>query len=167
MNRQPMDAYLDIETTGLSFHNDRITVIGIGLPKGKGLRVVQLYESTLTKKHLTDMLEGVSKLYTYNGGRFDLPFIHQRLGLDIAARLQHHDLMHDCWQERLYGGLKAVEVQLGISRESAGMTGRDAVVLWRRYQDAGDQKALETLLAYNREDVSNLILLRRKLGRSG
>ncbi len=161
-----MDAYLDIETTGLSPHYDRITVIGIGFPRGKDLQVVQLYDSTLTKKRLVDMLQGISKLYTYNGGRFDLPFIHQRMGLDIAARVQHHDLMHDCWQERLYGGLKSVEVQLGIPRKSAGMTGRDAVLLWRRYQDSGDEQALETLLAYNREDVSNLIVLRRKLGRS-
>ncbi len=159
-----MDAYLDIETTGLSPYYDRITVIGIGLPAGKGLRLVQLYDTTLTKRHLAGMLEGVSKLYTYNGGRFDLPFIHQRLGLDVAAQVDHHDLMHDCWEKGLYGGLKAVEVRLGIPRESAGMTGLDAVVLWRRYESAGDEDALKKLLAYNGEDVSNLKVLRRKLG---
>ncbi len=164
INKQPMDAYLDIETTGLSLHYDRITVIGIGLAKGRGLQLVQLYGSTLTRKHLADTLEGISQLYTYNGGRFDLPFIHQRLGLDIAAQVEHHDLMHYCWQERLYGGLKAVEVRLGISRESAGMTGLDAVELWRRYESAGNKQALKKLLAYNGEDVSNLRVLRRKLG---
>ena len=161
-----MDAYLDIETTGLSPHYDRITVIGIGLPNGSGIEVVQLYDSTLTRKRLADTLEGVSKLYTYNGVRFDLPFIHQRMGIDIAARVEHHDLMYDCWQERLYGGLKAVEARLGIPRESAGMTGRDAVLLWRRYQDYADKEALKKLLAYNSEDVSNLGILRRKLGRT-
>ena len=161
-----MDAYLDIETTGLSPYYDRITVIGVGLPKGRSLRVTQLYDNTLTKGHLADLLEGVSKLYTYNGGRFDLPFIHQRLGLDITAKVDHYDLMYDCWQGGLYGGLKAVEARLGIARESAGMTGRDAVLLWRRYQDSGDEQALEILLAYNREDVSNLEILRRKLGRN-
>ena len=126
--------------------------------------MVQLYDATLTKQHLVDTLEGVSRLYTYNGGRFDLPFIHQRMGFDIAAQLEHHDLMHSCWQERLYGGLKAVEVRLGISRESAGLTGHDAVELWRRYESAGDEEAFKKLLAYNGEDVSNLMVLRRKLG---
>jgi len=158
-----MDAYLDIETTGLNPHYDRLTVIGVGLANGKGLQIVQLYESTLTKKHLTQTLEGVSQLYTYNGGRFDLPFIHQQLGLDIAAQVEHHDLMHNCWEERLYGGLKAVEIRLGISRELAGMTGMDAVELWRRYENVGDEEALKKLLAYNGEDVSNLRILRRKL----
>lgn len=161
-----MDAYLDIETTGLSPSYDLITVIGIGLPKGRDLHVVQLYDTALTKERLADMLEGVSKLYTYNGGRFDLPFIQRRLGLDVAALVDHHDLMYACWQKGLYGGLKAVEARLGIPRESAGMTGRDAVLLWRRYQDAGDEQALKALLAYNREDVSNLRIVRRKLGKN-
>lgn len=161
-----MDAYLDIETTGLSPYHDRITVIGIGLPNGKGLRLVQLYDTTLTTSNLADTLGGVSKLYTYNGGRFDLPFIHQCLGLDVAAQVDHHDLMHDCWQQGLYGGLKTVEARLGIPRESAGMTGLDAVLLWRRYESTGDEDALRKLLAYNGEDVSNLKVLRRKLGKN-
>lgn len=41
------------------------------------------------------------------------------------------------------------------------MDGRDALHLWARYESAGDQEALDLLLAYNREDVMNLVQLER------
>jgi hypothetical protein len=43
------------------------------------------------------------------------------------------------------------------------MNGWDAVLLWQRYQHYGDQKALATLLEYNREDVMNLKVLRERV----
>ncbi|MBI4201220.1 MAG: ribonuclease H-like domain-containing protein [Chloroflexi bacterium] len=158
-----MVAYLDIETTGLSSFNDRITVIGVALTHGRTVDHVQLYDDTLTSKHLAAALQGVTALYTYNGERFDLPFIAHYLGVDLAERFRHHDLMYDCWQKRLYGGLKAVEARLGIGRKVVGVNGYEAVLLWQRYEEYGDAQALETLLAYNREDAGNLILLRKKL----
>jgi len=61
----------------------------------------------------------------------------------------------------LFGGLKVVERTLGIDRETAGLTGKDAPVLWEQYKKRGDQKALALLLRYNGEDVMNLAVLRR------
>ena len=161
-----MDAYLDIETTGLSRYYDDITVVGIGLTRGTRLELAQLYDDALTKRRLTAALKGVSRLYTYNGSRFDLPFIQECLGLDVTNSLEHYDLMYDCWNRGLFGGLKAVEAQLGITRRVTDIGGLEAVNLWRRYKCHGDQKALDTLLEYNREDVGNLSLLRHKLGRA-
>ena len=71
--------------------------------------------------------------------------------------------MYDCWRRNLYGGLKEVERKLGIDRRSAGIDGRMAVRLWWNYKLYDDEKALLTLLGYNREDVLNLKLLRQKL----
>lgn len=72
--------------------------------------------------------------------------------------------MHHCWNQNLWGGQKAVEYQLGISRETAGMEGIDAVRLWHSYKRRGDERALRTLLHYNAEDVTNLACIRRKRG---
>jgi len=55
------------------------------------------------------------------------------------------------------------EQQLGIPRQLWGISGWDAVLLWQRYQNFGDQIALESLLQYNKEDVMNLKMLREKL----
>jgi len=161
------DAYLDIETTGLSCQYADITVIGIYLANGSGSNLVQLVGREVTVDNLLEAIGGVNAIYTYNGGRFDLPFIHGSLGINLADTFHHHDLMYDCWRCNLRGGFKAVEQQLGIPRQLKGMNGWDAVLLWQRYRDYSDQKALATLLKYNEEDVMNLKVLREKLGLSG
>ena len=159
----PVDAYLDIETTGLCSFYDEITVIGICLANSTEKRLVQLVGIDATGDNLLRTLRCVDTIYTYNGSRFDLPFINFRLGVNLKDHFHHRDLMHDCWRNNLYGGFKAVERQLNIPRRLRGITGAEAVVLWWRYQIGRDKKALDLLLEYNKEDVVNLITLRRKL----
>jgi len=158
-----LDAYLDIETTGLSCQYAEITVIGIYLVNGNEGRLVQLVGREVTVGNLLEAVDGVQTIYTYNGSRFDLPFIHGSLGINLTDTFHHHDLMYDCWRCNLFGGFKAVEQQLGIPRRLQGITGLDAVLLWQRYQYYGDREALATLLEYNREDVMNLKVLRERL----
>jgi len=161
------DAYLDIETTGLSWLDAEITIIGIYLVNGSDSRLVQLVGRDVNIDNLLEAVEGISAIYTYNGSRFDLPFIHGSLGIDLNAVAIHHDLMYDCWRCNLKGGFKAVEQQLGIPRQLKGVNGWDAVLLWQRFQYYGDRDALATLLEYNKEDVMNLKVLRERLGLSG
>ena len=156
-------AYLDIETTSLSPIDGELTVIGLYLDNGKTEEFVQLVGDEISAAKLLKALREVKVLYTYNGSRFDLPYIEVKLGVDLTKRCLHHDLMYDCWRRNLYGGLKEVERKLGIDRRSAGIDGRMAVRLWWNYKLYDDEKALLTLLGYNREDVLNLKLLRQKL----
>ena len=157
------DAYLDIETTGLSAFYHCITVIGIYLVDGNNCRLVQLIGDEATEDNLLSVLKGVHTIYTYNGSRFDLPFINASLRIDLTDMFLHHDLMYDCWDKNLYGGFKRVEQQLGIPRQLKGISGFEAIMLWRRYQNDGDQNALNLLLQYNKEDVVNLKALRERL----
>ena len=71
--------------------------------------------------------------------------------------------MYDCWRNNLRGGLKSVEYQLGIDRDSVGIDGLEAVRLWWRYVEMFDLDALNILLKYNKEDVQNLKVLKEKL----
>ena len=161
--RTCLEAYLDIETTGLSPRDCQITVVGVHLCRGKKSRFIQLVGEDISADSLLEVLEGVEVIYTYNGSRFDLPFIHRRLGVDLAEICEHCDLMYDCWRNNLRGGFKAVERQLGIPRRLTEMNGREAVRLWWRYANGYDRRALAVLLEYNREDVINLKALREKL----
>ena len=163
----PFDAYLDIETTGLCSFYDEITVIGICLTNNSENRFVQLVGGDVTRTNLLRTLRFVDKIYTYNGSRFDIPFIDFRLQVNLREHFHHHDLMHDCWRNNLYGGFKAVERQLGIPRRLRGIGGAEAAMLWWRYQIDHDRKALDLLLKYNKEDVVNLIVLKEKLERFG
>ena len=162
---QQIDAYLDIETTGLSRFYDYITVIGVYRCNGKDDKLIQLVGEGVTGENLLKALKGVNTIYTYNGSRFDLPFIDAFLGVNLEAEFRHHDLMYDCWMNNLYGGFKAVERQLGIPRQLSGISGWDAVILWWRYQYDDNRTALALLLQYNKEDVVNLKALRERLNR--
>ncbi len=157
-------AYIDIETTGLSRHYADLTVIGISLEMGAKSHVIQLIEKNLTEQRLLAELRGVDEIYSYNGSRFDLPFIKAKLGVDLKSSFKHTDLMYNCWRSNLKGGLKAVERKLGINRGLQNVDGFMAVKLWYQYINTKNSQALATLLEYNREDVVNLQTLRLKLG---
>ena len=158
-----LEAYIDIETTGLSPWYSQITVIGIYLCSSHDARFVQLVGKDVTVDNILEALEDVSTIYTYNGSRFDLPFIYSSLGVNLAKLFEHRDLMYDCWRNNLYGGFKRVEEQLGIERRLKEVDGSEAVRLWWRYMDYFDLDALNTLLEYNKEDVLNLKILKERL----
>jgi len=156
-------AYLDIETISLSPFDGDLTVIGLCLEDGKDHRVIQLVENEISSSQLVEIMKKVKVLYTYNGTRFDLPYIKAKLGVDLTRYCIHKDLMYECWRRDLYGGLKEVERKLGIKRKLTGIDGKIAVQLWRNYKFYRDRSSLATLLEYNREDVLNLRVLRQKL----
>jgi uncharacterized protein YprB with RNaseH-like and TPR domain len=163
MNRpEKFSAYLDIETTGLSSYTSELTIIGIHVENG-GDWVVQLTGDEISRTGLMKALKSVATLYTYNGSRFDLPFIRETLGIDLSEHCPHIDLMYACWQRNLKGGLKAVERQLGIDRKLTDVNGLVAVQLWHDYKSRGCKLSLNKLLEYNKEDVLNLKKLREIL----
>ncbi|HYM39184.1 MAG TPA: ribonuclease H-like domain-containing protein [Thermoplasmata archaeon] len=144
-------AFLDIETTGLDIGRDALTVVGVydGRRKRSFVRGTNLEE-------LPSAVDRARLLVTFNGSRFDVPFLRRafpRMRLDQI----HLDLVHPLHRLGYWGGLKRIERRLGIERsdETAGMGGFDAVRLWAEYE-AGDDDALDRLIAYNLEDVVNL-----------
>jgi hypothetical protein len=154
------EAYIDIETTGLTYSASEITVVGIYLCCGDEAEFVQFVGRDISADSILEVLEGVDIIYSYNGSRFDLPFIHSQLGINLAELFRHRDLMYDCWGKKLYGGLKGVERQVGIMRKLPEMNGFEAVRLWWKYVDTFDLDALNKLCEYNKEDVVNLKTLR-------
>jgi uncharacterized protein len=157
------DAYLDIETTGLYAERDSITVIGIYFHNGSEECLVQLYNEQLNCANLLKAMEGTENVFTYNGDRFDLPFIRTHFGSDLRQMHKHTDLMFDCWKYNLKGGYKSVLRRLGIDRETEGLSGLHAIWLWEKYRSSKDKSALNLLLKYNRDDVVNLKQLRESL----
>ncbi len=149
-----MKAYLDIETCA----NGEVTVVGI-YREDRGLR--QLVGGEISDISVWDALEGVDTLCTFNGDRFDLPILERRVRVDLRRQFASLDLLRECRRAGLKGGLKQLEAWFGISRNTRGMGGWDALRLWARYENEGDREALQVLLAYNREDVMNLVQLER------
>ena len=142
-----LSGFLDIETTGLSFQ-DRITTVAL-LWKGE----VKTYVRSVSLRYLVRDLRKVEFLVTYNGERFDLPFLRRELGLSIDS--PHLDMWPELYSRGFRGGLKACERRLKIHREGSDLTGADARSLWAEHLK-GTSKALQKLLEYNAEDVVNL-----------
>jgi hypothetical protein len=144
-------AYVDIETTGLSPGSSYITVVGIY--DGKEART---FVKGIDLDDIVDIFPKYEYLVTFNGARFDLPFIKREFP-EIEFNQLHADLMYPLRRIKLSGGLKKIECELGISRaeETVGISGFDAVRLWHQYE-RGDEEALDLLLKYNREDIVNL-----------
>lgn len=145
-----MKAYLDIETS----YNNEITVIGIFI-EGKGL--FQFINPAISPERVLECLNGVKIIYTFNGLRFDIPFIKQVLEIDLKSLFLIVDLHIEFKKKRLKGGLKKLEKLFGISRKTEGLTGFDAMRLWENYKNYNDIKSLFLLLRYNEEDVMNLV----------
>jgi uncharacterized protein len=142
-------AFLDIETTGLDWGSEITT---IALYDGNRVRTY------VNGRNLDDFVADIFSfkvLVSYNGKGFDVPFLERyfKITLDHA----HIDLRYVLARLGLKGGLKGCERQLGISRGALdGVDGFFAVILWREFERYNDEKALETLLAYNIEDAVNL-----------
>lgn len=146
-------AYLDIETTGLDSWGNSITTIA--LYDGKSIFTY------VNGRNLGQFSEDIQKyrvLVTYNGRCFDVPFIESFFGIKLNQ--VHIDLRYLLRSLGYTGGLKGCERKAGIDREDLeGIDGYFAVLLWDDYRRNKNQKALETLLAYNIQDVVNLEVL--------
>ena len=144
-------AFLDIETTGLYPDADEITVIG--LFDGEKAKV---FIKGVNLADFAEEIERYSLIVTFNGRRFDVPFIRRSFG-DLPPHQAHIDLRYPLRKLGYAGGLKAIEAQFGLEREGAleGVSGVMAILLWREYK-AGNKRALDTLIRYNMEDVVNL-----------
>lgn len=141
--------YLDIETTGLGNGADITT---IALYDG---REVKTFINGSNLDDFVDEIYNYSVIVSYNGKSFDVPFIENffRIKLNHAQI----DLRYVLARLGFKGGLKGCEKMLGMNRGALdGVDGAFAVYLWQLYEQYGDEKALETLLAYNVEDTVNL-----------
>lgn len=142
-------AFLDIETTGLAYQDEITTIV---IYDGRSIR--HYINGANLEEFKRDIMD-YSMIVTYNGKCFDAPFIEKffRIRLDHA----HIDLRYILKDLGYTGGLKACERRLGIDRmELEDVDGYFAVLLWQDYQKNKNAKSLETLLAYNTEDVLNL-----------
>ncbi len=150
--------YLDIETTGLNRENHEVTVVGAY----DGEETYQLVKDRdLTKENLERLFERTDSLVTFNGKRFDVPFLKHHYG--VPNGIKHIDLMYKAWELNWYGGLKAVEKKIGITRGSGVTDGKKAIELWKRYKKEDCLTSLKKLLLYNREDVENLKIVEDKV----
>lgn len=155
----PRLGFLDIETDG-GMGPDSVTVIG--LYDGHEMHTYLKGQNLAQFAYECQDYDG---FVTFFGTGFDVPFLKRRFPVleNVFADRFHIDLCPLLKRLGHTGGLKRIEQTLRITRtpEAEGLSGLDAVRLWRAYRRGGHgaDDALRTLLAYNKEDVVNMKLL--------
>ncbi len=144
-------AYLDIETTGLSPFEGIVTVATV-----HGAGRTRSFVAGEDLEELPAYLRRFGVLVTFNGSRFDVPFLRVAFP-QLVAPPAHIDLRFVLYRLGLSGGLKRIESTLGIGDRSGveGIYGLEAVRLWQEFR-RGNAGALDRLVRYNRADTTNL-----------
>ena len=143
--------FFDIETTGLDQQRNKVTTVSV-YRNGESRTYVRGQD--LTAENLRQEFFDSKIVVSFNGKRFDQPFLEHNFDLNMET--PHLDLMYACKRIGYSGGLKTIEKELGIDRELEDIDGREAVRLWKRYENEGDEDALRKLVRYNRYDAENL-----------
>jgi predicted nuclease with RNAse H fold/uncharacterized protein YprB with RNaseH-like and TPR domain/dephospho-CoA kinase len=146
--------FLDVETTGLSWFYDELTLVGWACDG-----TYHVHVAGEDPAPLLGALAVARALVTFNGTLFDLKFLKKTFG-EIALPPVHIDLRYLSKRVGLTGGQKLIEAELGI-RARAGveeLDGAAAVLLWHEFV-RGDLNALHRLVDYNRRDVLAMCLI--------
>lgn len=143
--------FLDIETTGLSPYQGIVTVVSV-----HGSIGTRTFVAGEDLEELPAYLRRYAVLVTFNGSRFDVPFLEAAFPHLVVPPV-HIDLRFLLYRLGHAGGLKRIEERLGIGGRAGveGIGGLDAVRLWQEFR-RGSASALDRLVRYNRADTVNL-----------
>jgi hypothetical protein len=139
-------AFLDVETDGEA-------LTAVGFLDARGPRILLVGRDL---DRFPEEARGWKLLVTFNGLSFDVPALRRAFPGWRPPRA-HVDLRHLWARLGHEGGLKLLEATTGVGRPAhlLGLTGRDAVRLWRAHQE-GDAGALRLFADYNLHDAVNL-----------
>lgn len=166
----------DIETTGLSPARSAVILGGAVMADGGGRKAVQFFADTVREERellvrYAELLSEADVAVTFNGQRFDLPFLKKRMeyhridtspldrlySMDIYRILRYHSHL-----PKILPNLKqkTVEAFLGDSAERKDeIDGAESVELYYEYGKSTGEKRdrlRERILLHNRDDIVRL-----------
>jgi uncharacterized protein YprB with RNaseH-like and TPR domain len=169
--------FLDIETTGLS-PTTYLFLIGLMFWEKSDFVAELVFarnyaEETAVLRYVRDTLARFDSVVTYNGDRFDLPFIETRLATTRVEPLEPFasvDLLYTA--RRVFRGvlpncrLGTVERHLrGIDR-TGDIPGRYIPEAYHDYVRTNDARAMRNVLYHNRMDLFTMAILINRLATS-
>ena len=153
---------LDCEAEGM---NHRLTVVCFYTPRDGKIEATSLVRGKdLSRENIKKALFGCKLLITYNGASSDLKWIEREFPGVISTNIPHLDIYFLAKALGLETNLKVLETTLNIDRIDKNTKKRFiAGKLWKKYKRNGDEKALATLIEYNKQDTINLYPIAEEL----
>ena len=172
-------AYLDIETTGLSPKSSAVILMGLVKAFNKETTAKTTLHQCLCSSPVEEQsllewtlknLEGIDIIVTYNGAKFDIPFINKRMdkyGLpNISKKIYHIDILqlvrNYSHLKDILPNLKQKTIEQFLKRDSNRLdqiSGADSVVMYDAYVETGSKQLEETILLHNHDDIFQLSTL--------
>lgn len=167
---------LDIEATGLDPNTSKVVIMGLLTETDSGVKVTQFlaenhYEEDKVLMATLEFLHDnkIDYLITYNGLRYDIPYINTRLDiLNYEDRIKLYDFdlyrfLRKCSNlPSKMSSLRqsAVEdyFEIGKDRKDT-ITGKENIALFNEYSISGNSTVEKIILTHNREDVLQLYKL--------
>lgn len=165
--------FMDIETLGLS----NVPIILIGVAEIKGSKIISsqyflrdIYEEPAVIEAYLSHLDEDSVHVTFNGKRFDVPFIKSRClsnRLHANVDLPHLDLMYfakNLWKDELPNcQLQTIEKELfGIERE-CDVPGQYIPDYYKTYLAKKNIGPIVPIIEHNRQDIISLASFLEKM----
>lgn len=164
--------FVDIETTGLSPKNSDIYLIGVAYYDKGNWHICQFFaENSSQEEEVLKAFSAFVKSFKiaihFNGDRFDIPFIQNKLekyGLDDPfAGMSSLDIYKEIKDYKRQLGLmdckqKTIELYLGIMREDK-YDGGKLIPIYKKYTESKDSELLKLLMLHNFEDVKGMFEL--------
>ncbi|MEJ8554018.1 ribonuclease H-like domain-containing protein [Tepidibacter sp. Z1-5] len=162
----------DIETTGLSSKYNQVILIGILYIKNNQTIIKQFFaHNTNDEKELLFYFKEVFKTFdnhiTFNGHRFDIPFLNKRFEKNNLDFFINKDKDIDIlkivrpYQKKLNlenCKLKTVESLLDIQREDT-ISGKESVDMYKEFESTKNESLKKKILLHNYEDIYYLAKL--------
>lgn len=153
---------IDVEATRW---NGPISVIGVYRPKEGEIKYHSFVKGVnLTTENLKQIFADCKLLITFNGINYDVPEIKKQFPGVIPEKIPVVDLYLLARRMELDAGLKTLEQNFQIFRvEEVDNKRRISTKMWKKYEETGNKKFLDTLIEYNRQDTINLYPLAERI----
>ncbi|SHH25189.1 ribonuclease H-like domain-containing protein [Tepidibacter thalassicus] len=156
----------DIETTGLSPKYNKVILIGILYIKNNQTIIQQFFaHNTDEEKEILFYFKEIFKNFknhiTFNGHRFDIPFLNQRFEKNnlnfFIDKNKNIDILKIVKPYKQKLGLencklKTVEKLIGIERKDT-ISGKESIDLYKKFELNKDENLKKKILLHNYEDI--------------
>lgn len=165
--------FLDIETTGFHRTYTYVMLIGVMAVRENDLELIQWFaqgpdDEPELLNALDEYLREPCHIITFNGDRFDRPYLEARtkhhllpyqytkhMWTDLLSWAKHIEL--DTLENRK---LKTIESLLGINRTDT-ISGKESIEDYKLYLKSPDDALLKKILLHNADDIVNMYPLWR------
>lgn len=164
--------FFDIETTGLSWRQSHLYLLGIVQFENGQWTLKQWFcqrpsEEKEVMMIFSELLNTHKYLIHFNGSTFDVPYLMHKYTFYQSEQSWEHLEQIDLYRRLLpykncmglnHMRQKDLEVYLGIHRKDT-FTGGELIDCYQEYLKSGDETLLAMLLLHNKEDVEGMTAL--------